>query len=41
MPYEILPGRWRIGLDYEYKSGQYLSNGTQTRSFWTFGAVVE
>jgi len=36
-----LPGKWRIGLDYEYKSGQYLSNGTQTRSFWTFGAVVE
>lgn len=36
-----LTGKWRIGLDYEYKSGQYLSNGTQTRSFWTFGAVVE
>ena len=36
-----LPGKWRLALDYEYKSGQYLSNGTKTRSFWTFGALVE
>ena len=36
-----LPGKWRIGLDYEYKSGQYLCNGTKTRTFWTFGALVE
>jgi outer membrane receptor for ferrienterochelin and colicins len=36
-----LPGRWRIGLDYEFKSSQALSNGTHSREFWTFGAVVE
>jgi iron complex outermembrane receptor protein len=36
-----IPGQWRIGLDYEFKSQQTLSNGTKTRSFWTFGAVVE
>ena len=36
-----LPGKWRLALDYEYKSGQYLSNGTKTRSYWTFGALVE
>ena len=36
-----IPGKWRIGLDYEFKSSQILSNGTRSRSFWTFGAVVE
>lgn len=36
-----LPGKWRIGVDYEFKSGQTLSNGSQSRSFWTYGAVVE
>jgi len=36
-----LPGKWRIGVDYELKSGQTLSNGNQTPSFWTYGAVVE
>lgn len=36
-----LPGKWRIGLDYEYKSSQALNNGSRSRSFWTFGAVVE
>jgi outer membrane receptor for ferrienterochelin and colicin len=36
-----IPGKWRIGLDYEYKSSQALSNGTHTREFWTYGAVVE
>lgn len=36
-----LPGKWRIGFDYELKSSQTLSNGNQTRSFWTYGAVVE
>jgi outer membrane receptor for ferrienterochelin and colicins len=36
-----LPGKWRIGLDYEYKSGQILSNGYRTRDYWTYGAVVE
>ena len=36
-----LPGKWRIGVDYELKSGQTLSNGNRTPSFWTYGAVVE
>lgn len=36
-----LPGKWRIGFDYELKSSQTLSNGKQTKSFWTYGAVVE
>jgi outer membrane receptor for ferrienterochelin and colicins len=36
-----VPGKWRIGLDYEFKSSQLLSNGQRTRDFWTFGAVME
>ncbi len=36
-----LPKKWRIGFDYELKSSQVLSNGTQTKSFWTYGLVVE
>ena len=36
-----LPGKWRIGLDYEYKSEQNLSSGRVVPSYWTFGAVVE
>jgi outer membrane receptor for ferrienterochelin and colicins len=36
-----LPGKWRIGVDYEYKSGQILSSTKRTRDFWTYGAVVE
>jgi iron complex outermembrane receptor protein len=36
-----LPGKWRIGLDYEYKSSQVLSSGRETPDFWTYGAVVE
>lgn len=36
-----LPNKWRIGLDYEYKSSQLLISGVRTRSFWTFGAVAE
>jgi len=36
-----LPGKWRIGLDYEFKSNQLLSNGKRTRDYWTYGAVVE
>lgn len=36
-----IPGKWRIGLDYEFKSSQALSNGTKSKDFWTFGAVVE
>lgn len=36
-----LPGKWRIGADYEYKSSQTLSTGRKTPSFWTYGLVVE
>lgn len=36
-----LPGKWRIGLDYEFKSSQMLSNNTRTKDLLTFGAVVE
>jgi outer membrane receptor for ferrienterochelin and colicins len=36
-----IPGKWRIGLDYEFKSSQTLINGTKSKDFWTFGAVVE
>lgn len=36
-----IPGKWRIGLDYEYKSTQTLTNGSKSKAFWTFGAVVE
>lgn len=34
-------GKWRIGLDYEFKSSQVLSNRTRTRDYWTYGAVIE
>jgi outer membrane receptor for ferrienterochelin and colicins len=36
-----LPGKWRIGFDYELKSSQILTNGNQTPAFWTFGTLVE
>jgi iron complex outermembrane receptor protein len=36
-----LPGKWRIGIDYEYKSSQRLSAGYRSPSYWTFGAVAE
>ncbi len=36
-----LPGKWRIGADYEFKSAQTLSNGRKTPSFWTYGLVIE
>ncbi|MDF2452819.1 MAG: collagen-binding protein [Bacteroidota bacterium] len=36
-----LPGKWRIGLDYEFKSEQYLSPGKYSPSYWTYGAIVE
>ncbi|NJN32947.1 MAG: TonB-dependent receptor [Saprospiraceae bacterium] len=36
-----LPNKWRIGFDYEFKSGQTLSNGKITPSYWTTGAIVE
>ncbi len=36
-----IPGKWRIGLDFEYKSVQTLSDYSKTKSYWTFGALVE
>jgi iron complex outermembrane receptor protein len=36
-----LPKKWRIGVDYELKSSQTLTNGYVTPTFWTYGAVVE
>jgi iron complex outermembrane receptor protein len=36
-----LPGKWRIGLDYEYKSEQYLGGINYSPSYWTYGAVIE
>ncbi len=36
-----LPNKWRIGVDYELKSSQTLTNGFVTPTFWTYGAVVE
>lgn len=36
-----VPGKWRIGVDYEYKSPQTLSTGRTTIGYWTFGGIVE
>lgn len=36
-----LPGKWRIGADYEFKSSQTLSSGRKTPAFWTYGLVIE
>lgn len=36
-----LPGKWRIGADYEYKSSQTLSSGRLVPAFWTYGLVIE
>ena len=34
-------GKWRIGWDYEYKSGQLLTSGLRSPSLFTTGIVVE
>lgn len=34
-------GKWRIGWDYEYKSGQLLSSGIISRSLFSTGVIVE
>jgi len=36
-----LPGKWRIGLDYEFKSSQLLATGKRSREYWTYGGVIE
>jgi iron complex outermembrane receptor protein len=33
--------KWRIGWDYDYKSGQFLNNGAKTESLFTTGVIVE
>lgn len=33
--------KWRIGLDYEYKSSQRLSVGMDTRDLFTTGLIIE
>ena len=37
----VVAGTWRIGLDYDYKSSQILSDGWQTPSLFSSGIVVE
>ncbi|MEZ7817466.1 MAG: TonB-dependent receptor, partial [Flavobacteriales bacterium] len=33
--------KWRIGWDYEYKSGQILTNRLTSRALFTTGIIVE
>jgi len=33
--------KWRIGWDYDYKSGQFLKNGNKTNSLFTTGLIAE
>ena len=37
----VVDNKWRIGWDYDYKSGQFLSNGHITQSLFTTGVIVE
>ena len=37
----VIDGKWRIGWDYDYKSGQLLSTNTVTPSLFSTGVVVE
>lgn len=37
----VLPGIWRIAVDYEYKSSQLLTDGRKTRDLFTTGFVIE
>ena len=37
----VVDGKWRIGLDYEYKSSQLLSNQWETPSLFSTGIIVE
>lgn len=37
----IEEGKWRIGLDYEYKSGQILSDNSRSGTLFTTGFLVE
>ena len=37
----VVDNKWRIGWDYDYKSGQFLNNGHITESLFTTGIIVE
>ncbi|MBI3133214.1 MAG: TonB-dependent receptor plug domain-containing protein [Bacteroidetes bacterium] len=37
----VSENKWRIGLDYEYKSKQWLSTGLSTPALFTSGLVIE
>ena len=37
----VVDNKWRIGWDYDYKSGQFLNNGIITESLFTTGVIVE
>jgi len=37
----VVDDKWRIGWDYDYKSGQFLNNGHITESLFTTGVIVE
>jgi len=37
----VVDKKWRIGWDYDYKSGQFLNNGHITESLFTTGIIVE
>ena len=37
----VVDGKWRIGLDYEYKSKQVLSTGLYSRDLFMSGVIVE
>ena len=37
----VVDDKWRIGWDYDYKSGQFLNNGYITESLFTTGVIVE
>ena len=37
----VIEDKWRIGWDYDYKSGQFLNNGGKTESLFTTGVIVE
>ena len=37
----VVEDKWRIGWDYDYKSGQFLNNGMKTESLFTTGVIVE
>lgn len=37
----VVEDKWRIGWDYDYKSGQFLNNGFKTEKLFSTGVIVE